>query len=47
MYNYVIIDDESLIRKGTIKKLQPMRDEVTCIGEAADGAEGLKLVGEL
>lgn len=47
MYNYVIIDDESLIRKGTIKKLQPMGDEVTCIGEAADGAEGLKLVEEL
>ena len=47
MYNYVIIDDESLIRRGTIKKLQPMNDVVTCIGEAGDGAEGLRLVEEL
>ena len=47
MYNYVIIDDESLIRRGTIKKLQPMSDVVTCIGEAGDGAEGLRLVEEL
>ena len=23
MYTYIVIDDESLIRKGTIKKLQP------------------------
>ena len=26
MYTYIVIDDESLIRKGTIKKLQPMED---------------------
>lgn len=47
MYSYVIIDDESLIRKGTIKKLQPLSDEVTCVGEAADGVSGLQLIEEL
>ena len=31
MYTYIVIDDESLIRKGTIKKLQPMEDRITCI----------------
>ncbi len=44
MYSYIIIDDESLIRKGTIKKLQPMADTVECIGEASDGYEGLALI---
>ena len=37
MYTYIVIDDESLIRKGTIKKLQPMEDRITCIGEADNG----------
>lgn len=44
MYNYIVIDDESLIRKGTIKKLQPMSDIVQCVGEAKDGNEGLTLI---
>jgi len=44
MYTYIIIDDESLIRKGTIKKLQPIQDKVTCIGEAANGKEALELI---
>ena len=47
MYTYVIIDDESLIRKGTIKKLSPMQDTVQCIGEAENGADGIRLVEEL
>ena len=34
MYTYIVIDDESLIRKGTIKKLQPMEEQITCIGDA-------------
>ena len=29
MYTYIVIDDESLIRKGTIKKLQPMEEQIT------------------
>lgn len=46
MYTYLIIDDEALIRKGTIKKISPMSD-VSCIGEAGNGKEGLRLVEEL
>lgn len=44
MYTYVIIDDEELIRKGTIKKLAPMSEEITCIGEADNGLTGIELV---
>lgn len=47
MYTYVIIDDEELIRKGTIKKLAPIADRITCVGEAANGARGIELVKEL
>lgn len=47
MYTYVVIDDESLIRKGTIKKLQPMEDRITCIGEADNGKSGLELIEEV
>ena len=46
MYTYIIVDDESLIRKGTIKKLAPMQDKVQCIGEADDGASGIELIQE-
>lgn len=46
MYTYIIIDDESLIRKGTIKKLEHTGQNVSCIGEAADGAEGIALIGQ-
>lgn len=44
MYTYIIIDDEELTRKGTIKKLEPMNDLVCCIGEAENGEEGLRLI---
>lgn len=43
MYNYIIIDDESLIRKGTLKKLSPLK-QIQCVGEASNGKEGLELV---
>lgn len=39
MYTYIVIDDEELIRKGTIKKLDGMKDTVICIGEAENGIE--------
>lgn len=44
MYTYIVVDDESLIRRGTIKKLEALRDTVTCIGEASNGNEALSLV---
>ena len=47
MYTYLIIDDEHLIRKGTIKKLEPLKDTVCCCGEAGNGEEGIRLAREL
>lgn len=47
MYTYLIIDDESLIRKGTIKKLAPLSDRITCCGEAENGKEGLEMIEKL
>lgn len=43
MYRYLIIDDESLIRKGTIKKLKPLESLVVCCGEAENGEEGIRM----
>ena len=47
MYTYVIIDDEELIRKGTIKKLEILKDQVQCIGEAEEGGKGIRLIESL
>lgn len=44
MYTYIVIDDESLIRKGIIKKLSSIRDTVLCTGEASNGEEALSLI---
>lgn len=44
MYRYIIIDDEELIRLGTIKKISPLNDRVTCAGQASNGREGLALI---
>jgi two-component system response regulator YesN len=47
MYTYVIIDDEELIRKGTQKKISPLSDRITCIGEAENGLDGIEKIKEL
>ena len=47
MYTYIIIDDEELIRKGTIKKLDTLKDQVECIGEASEGGAGIELIKDL
>lgn len=47
MYTYIVIDDEKLIRKGTIKKLQPMEKKIICIGEADNGQSGIQLIKNL
>lgn len=44
MYTYIVVDDETLIRKGTIKKLEPLSDTIQCIAQAADGKEALQLI---
>ncbi|MDO4273629.1 MAG: response regulator [Eubacteriales bacterium] len=47
MYTYVIIDDERLIRLGLVSKIKEIRaEEFICIGEAANGADGLSVIGE-
>ena len=47
MFTYLIIDDEELTRKGTIKKLAPMEASVRCIGEAENGVEGIEKIRTL
>lgn len=44
MYSYIIIDDESLIRQGTEKKLSPLNHLVCCIGQADNGKKGIELI---
>lgn len=45
MYSYIVVDDEFIIRKGMIVKLSQIKEvELECIGEAANGMQGLELV---
>ncbi|MCR5054375.1 MAG: response regulator [Lachnospiraceae bacterium] len=46
MYRFIIIDDEEIIRKGTVKKLKDLSDRIECAGEAGDGVEGLRIIKE-
>lgn len=43
MYNYLIVDDEPLIRMGTLKKLESLSDRICCIGEADNGRQAIDL----
>lgn len=47
MFTYIVIDDEKLIRQGTIKKLSSMEDTVSCVGEADNGKAGIELIGKI
>lgn len=45
MYTYVIIDDERLIRLGLISRVREITaEEFECVGEAANGAQGLDVI---
>ncbi|QJD85593.1 response regulator [Cohnella herbarum] len=44
MYRYVVIDDETLIRKAIVKKISTLGLPLAWVGEAEDGEEGLALV---
>lgn len=46
MYTYIIVDDESLTRKGTIKKISEGKigSLVSCIGQASNGLEAIELI---
>lgn len=43
-YSYIVVDDETIIRQGLIKKIKKLRMPLECKGQAANGAEGLKLI---
>lgn len=47
MYTYLLVDDEALTRKGTIKKLESLKDRITCIGEAENGQEAMEKIQQL
>ncbi len=44
MYTFIIVDDEAITRKGTIKKAESLSDTLQCIGEAADGKAAIELI---
>lgn len=44
MYHYIIVDDEPLIRMGTLKKLEALSDKICCVGEADNGEQAIELL---
>lgn len=47
MYSYIVVDDEMLIRKGLIRKIDSITSmEFECVGEAGNGLQGMELVKE-
>lgn len=49
MYKFIIVDDESLIRRGMLKKIQSSSfgDQLRFVGEADNGWEGLELIRQV
>lgn len=47
MYTYIIVDDEPLIRKGLLKKIQSFHIPLTFLGEADNGSDALGLIKDL
>ncbi len=49
MYNYIIVDDEQLIRSGIRSKIDSFGEalQLRCIGEANNGREAMALIAEL
>lgn len=45
MYTYIVIDDEPLIRRGTLKKLENYPD-IECVAQASNGKTALELIKE-
>lgn len=43
---YIVIDDEPLVRKGLLKKIQSYGRELICLGEADNGEDALELIRE-
>lgn len=47
MYTYLLVDDEAITRKGTIKKLEALGHLIQCVGEAEHGEEALEKIQQL
>ncbi|WP_141503985.1 response regulator transcription factor [Paenibacillus luteus] len=47
MYSFIIVDDEPLIRKGLLKKIQSFGADLTFAGEADNGVDALDLIQKL
>lgn len=45
-YNYVVVEDESLIRRNVIKKIASLNLPLTLAGEASNGADAICLIEE-
>lgn len=44
VHTYIMVDDETLIRKGTIKKIGGLDGRAKCLGEAENGMDALELL---
>jgi len=44
MFRYIIVDDESVIRSGIKKMLEPLSGKLSCCGEAANGRDAVSLI---
>ena len=46
MIRVLLVDDQPLLRSG-FRALLDLEDDITVVGEAADGEQGVALAGEL
>lgn len=46
-YKYIVVEDEHLIRKNLIKKIESLSLALEFVGEASNGDDAIKLVNEL
>lgn len=46
-YKYIVVEDEHLIRKNLIKKIESLSLALEFVGEASNGEDAIKLVNEL
>ncbi|MCM8711896.1 response regulator [Clostridium sp. SYSU_GA19001] len=44
MYKFIVVDDERLIRKGILKKIEKLDLEIELAGEAENGEEAIELI---
>ena len=45
-YKYLVAEDESLIRRNLVKKIESLNLPLTLVGEASNGKDAIGLIGE-